>query len=156
MDSRVLNLLINIVQPTRIIDDHLQYRDSMKILVEVESVGSTFKEVVLVGPGSKDLVGNDLRDPSQLIFYAIAYCATCAAVHVPDSRQRCDPFAFLLPPRMENPITVLTYFDDFNTRCSRVVSFKVPYRYLRPVSGQWSRCANESLMYVSPLIPSSR
>ena len=157
MDSGVLNLLINIVQPTRIVDGHLQYRDSLKILVEVESVGSTFKKVVLVDPGSKELLGNDLCDPSQLILYAIAYCATCAAAHVPDVRRRCDPFAFLLPPMIGEPVMVLMSFDDFNIRSSRVVTFNIPPRHRRSSSsGRWCRCDNESLMYVSSLILSSR
>ena len=155
MDSGVLNLLINIAEPTRIIDGHLQYRDSMKILVEVESVGSTFKKLVLVDPGSKEPLGNDLCDPSQLILYAIAYCATCAAAHVPDARRRCDPFAFLLPPMIEEPVMVLMSSDGFHIRLSRAVTFKVPHRYRRPPHGQWYRCDNESLMYVLPLILSS-
>ena len=153
MDSGVLNLLITIPESARIINGHLQYGGSVKLLVSIESVGSAFKKVVLVNPASKELQGNDLCDPSQLILYAIAYCAMCAAFHVPGARRRCDPFAFFLPPTIEDPITVLMSFDDFNTRFSRVLSFKVPYRY----PGLFSdRCDNESLMYVPSLIPSSR
>ena len=156
MDSGVLNLWINIEHPAQIIDGHLQYRESLEILVKVESVGSTFKKVVLVDPASKELPGNDLCDPSQLILYAIAYCATCVAVHVPGARRRCDPFAFLLPSMIEEPVMVLMSFDDFNIRFSRVVYFKVPPRYRGPSDGQSSRCDNESLMYVLPLVPSSK
>ena len=150
MDSGALNLLVNILEPTRILDDHLQYRDRVKICVEVEPVGSTFKRVVLVHPDSIHLLGNYLSDPSHLILSAIAYCTSCVAMHVPDARRRCDPPAFFLPPSIEWPIAVLMSFDDSNTRFSQMATFKVPSRYRRPLDGQWYRCGNESLMYVSP------
>ena len=156
MDSGVWNLLINMVQPTRVIDGYFEYRDTVTIRIGVESLGSTFKEVVLVDPASKELLGNDLCGPSQLILYAIAHCTACATVHVPGARRRCEPFAFFLSPDIRNPITVLMSFDDFNTRVSRVVPFKIPRRFRRPVSGEWSRCADDSLMYVPSLILSSR
>jgi hypothetical protein len=136
--------------PTRILDGHLTYRDRVKILLEVELVGSTFKKVVLVDPDSIHSLGNHLSDPSQLIFYATAYCASCKAMHVSDARQRCDPPVFFLLPTIQSPILSLMSFDNFNTRLSTVATFMVPPRYRRPSEGQSIRCASESLMYVSP------
>ena len=150
-----MNLLVDILFPTRILHDHLRYRYYVKISVKVEAVGSTFKKVVLVDPDSIHFLGNYLSDPSQLILYAIAYCTSCAEMHVPDARPRCDPPAFFLPPDIESPITLLMSFDGFNTRYSQIATFKVPPRYRRPSQGQSSRCDRESLMYVFSLISSS-
>jgi hypothetical protein len=144
-----LNLFVDILNPTRIVDGHLQYSGYLKVLVEVEAVGSTFKKVVLVNSESTHL-GNSLSDPSQLILYAKVYCASCAAMQAPDAPRRCDPLAFFLPAKIESPITVLMSLDDFNTRPSQTATFNVPPRYQRPSDGQWFRCGRESLMYVSP------
>ena len=152
MNSGVSIQLVSILEPTRILDDHLQYRDQVKIRVEVQSVGSTFKNVVLVDTDSIHLLGNYLSDPSQLILHATACCASCSAMHVPNARRRCDPPAFFLQPSIESPITAVTSFDGFNTRCSQIPSFEVPLQYRRPSNGQSIRCDQESLMYVfSPI-----
>ena len=156
MDSGVLNLLVNILEPTGILDGHLLYRDRVRIRVEVEPVGSTFKRVVLVHPGSIHLLQNYLSDPSHLILSAIAYCASCVAMHVPDARRRCDPPTFLLPPSIKWPIEVLMSFVDSNTRFSQIAAFDVPRHDRRPSYCQGYRCDNESLMYVFSLIPSFR
>ena len=161
MDSWVSNLSINILEPTQIHDNHLQYRYHMKIHVGLESVGSMFKNVVLVDvvpvdPDSIHLLGNYLSDPSQLIFHAMAYCTSCSAMRVPNARRRCDPLAFSLQPSIESPIAALTSSDGFNTRCSQIPSFKIPPQYRRPSNGQSIRCDQESLMYVFPPIPTLR
>ena len=146
MDSGVLDLLVNILQPSRIFNDHLQYRDRVKIRVEVEPIGSTFKRVVLAHTDSIHLRGDPLSDPSDLILSAMAHCASCMATPVSDARRLCDPRTFFLLPIIEFPITVLMSFDDSNTRFSQIAAFNVPRRYRRPSDGQWYRCENESLM----------
>lgn len=148
-----MNLLGRILEPTQILNDHLQYRDHVKICVVVELVGSPFKKVVLVDPESIP-PGNYPSDSSNLILYVMVYCNSCAVMHVPGSRRRCDPPAFILPPRIESPVTMLMDFDDFNTRSSQIVTFKVPPRFRRPSNGQWFRCDCESLMYVR-LLPNT-
>ena len=109
VDSGVSILLVNILEPTQILDDHLQYRYHVKIRVEVQSVGSTFKNVVLVDPYSINLLGNYLSDPSQLILHATAYCASCSAMQVP----KCSSGSAPLPK---------TISPSFYHRASKVMS----------------------------------
>jgi len=150
-----VDLRVQILEPTQILDNHIQYRGHVKIRIEVEPVSSIFK-VVLVDPQEASFEANHLSDPSQLILYAKAYCASCAALSISDARRRCDPPTFLLPPSIESPVAMLMSFDDFKTRFSQIVTFKVPPRFRRPSNGQWFRCNCESLMYVFSLIPRSR
>ena len=151
MDSEALNLRIDILEPTRVLDGHLQYRDQVKIRIDVERLGFRFKEVVLADPCSIQLPGNHLSDPSQLILHATASCASCTTQAFRTGR-KCSPMTFRLIPSIEG---VLMSFDDYNTRYSRVTAFKIPHRYRRPTHGQWSRCSDESLMHVFCLMASS-
>ena len=136
----------------RILDGHFEYRNQVKIRVDVERVGSSYKGLALGDLPSIQLLGNYLPDLSQLLLSATASCASCMMTQAADSGQRCDPHTFSLTPRKAG--TFLS-FDDYNTRYSRDATFKIPFRYRSPSQGQWSRCGAESLMSVFCLIPGS-
>lgn len=148
--------MVKILEPTRILGGCLQYRDQVKLLVEVEQFDVTFKEVVLVNPAIA-IPENYLSDPSRLFLYGTACCRSCVATPAgTDARRLCDPLAFLLIPNIEEPVTVFMSFDDLKTRVSQNTTFKIPPRYRRPSHGQSFRCDHESLMYAFFPIPSSR
>lgn len=150
MDSEALNLTATALVPSRVVDDHLQYREQLKLLVEIERLGSRFKEVVLLDPGS--MLGNHHADPSRLFLSVTAYCAPCATTQASESQRRCDPLSFPLPPSVQG---LLLAFDHSHTRFSRAVTLNIPRRYRRPSGDQWHRCGAESLVYVFSLIQSS-
>ena len=138
-------------KPGRILDGHFEYRNQVKIRVDVVRVGSGYRELALGDLPSMQRLGNYLPDLSQLFLSATASCASCTT-QAADIEQRCDPHTFSLTPRKAG--TFLS-FDDYNTRYSRVATFKIPFRYRSPSQGQWSRCGAESLMSVFFLIPGS-
>lgn len=151
-----MNLWVTILEPTRKFAGCFQYRDQVKLLVEVEQFDVTFKEVVLVDP-TIDIPENYLSDPSRLFLYGTASCRSCVATAAStDARRLCDPIAFFLPPDIEEPITTFMSFDDLNTRVSQIATFKIPPRYRRPSHGQSFRCDHELLMYALFPMPSSR
>lgn len=152
MDSERLNFTGSILTPTRILNDHLQYRQELKIRVEVDYSGSTFKEVVVVDPDSTQRLVNCMWDSSKLLLVATASCVPCATTQDSDDAHRCTPQKFTLPPSVEG---TFLRFDDLKTHFSGVVTLKVPSRYRRPSPGQWSRCDAESLAYVFSLMGSS-
>lgn len=139
---------MTILEPTRILEGFLQYRDQVKLRVEVERFDFTFREVVLVDPAT-DIPETYLSDPSLLFLYGTACCRSCAITPASDPRRRCDPLAFPLPPDIEESITPFMSFDDFDTWLSEIITFKIPPRYRRPSQGQSFRCDHEALMYVS-------
>jgi hypothetical protein len=146
VDSRDLNCLDKILDRTQILNDHLQYRNHVKIRVEVEPIGSTFK-VVLVDQASTHLLGNYLSDSLKHILYA-------ATIQASDAQSQCDPSAFFLPPNIE--ITAVMSCEDLIARCSQIGSFEIAPHYQRPSNGQSIRCDQESFMYVFPLTPTPR
>ena len=152
MDSEVLNVFITTLGTDSILDGHLQYRNQVKIRVDVERYGSRVKELLLLDLQSMQPLGNYPLDPIQLLLTGTASCASCITTQYLDIGQRCSPHTFSLPPIKEG---VLLYFDDYNTHYSQVAEFKIPSRYRKPSHGQWSRCDSESLMSVFSLMPSS-
>ena len=148
MDREPLNLSATVLEPTRTLDGYLQYRDQVKLRVEVERFDCRFKEVVLVS-SAIDIDGGYLSDPSRLLLYGSACCRSCAATQAStDTRRLCDPLAFLLSPNIVDPVKVFMSFDDFNTRFSEIATFKIPHRYRRRSDDQPFRCDHEALMYV--------
>jgi len=146
MNSGILDLSCNIMEPTQILSDHLQYRYDVKIRVEVEPAG------LLVDPHSIHFLGNYLSDPLQLILYAKAYYASRAANYPADAHSRYDLPAFPLPPSIE-----IAALGEFNTGRSRIGSFDTPPRYQRLSNGQSTQCDQESLVqYVFSLTQTPR
>jgi len=139
----------------RIFDGHFEYRDQVKIRVDVERDGSRFRELVLGDLPTMQHPGNYLSDSTQLFqmfLSGTAFCASCMMMQIADIGQRCNPLTFSLTP---SEAGVFLSFDDYNTQYSRVATFKIPFRYRNPSHGQWSRCGAESLMSVFCLMLSS-
>ena len=149
MDSDV-HVFITTVGPDSIVDGHIQYRNQVKIRVDVERCGSRVKELVLLDPYSMQPPGHYQLASSQLLLTGTGFCASCMTTQ--DADRRCSPVRFFLPPSKEG---VLLSFDDSNTQYSQVATFEIPFRYRKPSRGQWSRCDSESLMSVFSLMSSS-
>lgn len=143
-------MLITTLGPDIMLDGHLQYRDQVKIRVDVERCGSRLKELVLPNPYSMQPLGNHPVDPSKLLLTGTASCASCAMTQDADIGRRCSPQTFFLLPSKAG---VLLSFDDSNTRYSQDAAFKIPFRYRKPSNGRWTRCESESLMSVFSLMP---
>jgi hypothetical protein len=62
--SEASKLWVTILEPTRLVDGHLQFRQQLKIHVEVEHLGSNW-EVVLVYPESDVALGNNIFSAEQ-------------------------------------------------------------------------------------------
>lgn len=125
-----MNPSVTVTEPTSVVKSHRQCRGQVKIQVEVARVGpSTFKEVILVDPGSTHLLSSFRLEASQPLFCGQAYCASCAGIQVSDARLQCSP---------------------------DIATFKIPSRCRKRVNGQWFRGDLESLMYAFLLLLSSR
>ena len=143
---------ITALGPDSMLDGHLQYRNKIKIRVDVECFGSRFKELVLPDPYSTQPLGIYPIDPSHLLLTGTAFCSSCTMTQDADIGQRCSPHTFSLPPSKKG---VLLSFDDYNTQYSQVVAFMIPFRHRKPSHDRWSRCDSESLMSVFSSMPSS-
>ena len=123
MDSGSLDQLVEILEPTVILSNYLQYIDQVKLLLKVGRIDPSFEEVM---PDSIHHPENHSYDLLPSFLYGIGYCTSCGTIQASDTRPRCDPFGFLLPSSTESSITTLMAFGDFNTRCSRMAPFKIP------------------------------
>jgi len=151
VNSEILNVVIT-PKPGRILHGHSEYRDQVKIRVDVErDVGCSFKELALGEPPSMQHLENNPPNPPALFLSGAASCASCMMRQAADNEQRCNPPTFPLIP---SKVGVLLSFDDSNTRYSRVATFKIPFRCRKP-KGRMSRCGAESLMSVFCLMPNS-
>ena len=156
MDSGSLDQLVEILKPTGIPDNYLQYIDQINPQLKVWRIDSLFEEVVLVNPDSIHHPENYSCDPLPPFLYGTAHCTSYGTIQASDARPRCDPFAHFLPSRTESSITALMAFGHFNTRCSRMAPFNILPHYQRLSNDHSIHCDQGSLVYVFSLIMNSR
>jgi len=133
--QRVLNLLVTILRPYRILSGHLMYRLDEKIRVEVAPRSRSWHLSILTQSPWWETTCPIHHNPfsmQQRTAHRAWQCLSPVLVgDVTLSPSLYNP--------IESPVPTLMSFDDFNTWFSQIATVEVPRRYRRPSDGQWFR-----------------